>query len=84
MIKCILSLSLLVAFTAHSAEPDESGIGGTGVKQPIIDTEIFNRPEIPELIEIPEAPDITAPERAIPDFDAGAIEQIETPESPAN
>lgn len=74
----------MITSLAHGGEPDDSGIGGTGVHKPSIDNELFNRPEIPELFESPEAPDITAPDHSIPDIDIGAAEQIDVPESSAD
>ena len=68
MLLLILPFSSLVI----SAEPDESGIGGTGVSKPILEDEIFNRPEVPEIIDIPEAPEFSVPDLeitdAIPEF----------------
>ncbi len=62
---------------AISVEPDESGIGGTGVSQPILEDEIFNRPEVPEIVDIPELPEISVPDLdavdAIPEFSRDEI-----------
>jgi len=69
-----------------SAEPDESGIGGTGVSKPILEDEIFNRPEVPEIVDIPEVPEIPVPELdgmvdVVPEF---SNEEIATPADTAD
>ena len=54
-------LCLGLCFPALAAEPDESGIGGTGhstsVDKPF---ELFQKPDVPERIELPDT--ISIPE----------------------
>ncbi len=68
------SVLLLTTTFVWAAEPDESGIGGTGVSKPSIADGIFNRPEIPDFVDTPEVPEISVPD--ISD-DGAAIEGIE-------
>ena len=58
----LVCLLVSIAGIAFSAEPDESGIGGTGVSKPHIDTELFDRPEIPDVVDVPEVPEHAVPE----------------------
>ncbi len=53
---CIIFFAGGTVFAA--TEPDESGIGGTGVNKPSPEDSIFHRPELPEIIDTPEVPDL--------------------------
>ena len=70
----------MVVFNASlfAAEPDESGIGGTGVSKPKLSDEIFNRPDIPEIVDIPEVPELSVPELSVPSFDEGVDADFST------
>jgi len=58
----IFSVLYLFSSVVASAEPDESGIGGTGVSKPRLNDTIFSRPDIPEIADTPEVPELSVPE----------------------
>jgi len=39
----------------HAAEPDESGVGGTGHAEPETLLELFHKPDLPERVNIPDS-----------------------------
>ncbi len=59
---CLFCLVFCASSSVYSIEPDESGIGGTGISAPPPTDDIFNRPDIPEIVDSPELP-----EHALPD-----------------
>lgn len=75
----VLQIFLIVGLfstSAHAAEPDESGVGGTGrTAAPEMPFELFDRPDLPERIDLPDI--ITAPE--LPEVDAGAVSDMAPP-----
>lgn len=78
---CIIFTSSMTVFAA--TEPDESGIGGTGVKTPPLEDSIFHRPELPEIIDVPEAPDLDG-SAELEVFDDAATSIPETEDLPAD
>jgi len=78
---CIIFSSSVTVFAA--SEPDESGIGGTGVKTPALEDSIFHRPDMPEIIDIPEVPDLNDA-GGLEIFDDATISIPETEDLPAN
>ncbi|NOY71390.1 MAG: hypothetical protein GXP14_03300 [Gammaproteobacteria bacterium] len=66
---------LLTTTFIWAAEPDESGIGGTGASKPSIVDGIFSRPEIPDFVDTPEVPEISVPDLS---DDGAAIEGIDS------
>lgn len=58
MNKFLLLITIVLATSiSYAADPDESGIGGTGVSKPDVSDFIFNKPDVPEIVEIPQVPD---------------------------
>jgi len=57
-----LVIVMFLSIPAFAVEPDEGGIGGTGISKPKPNDEIFDRPDIPDIIDIPEAIEHDIPE----------------------
>lgn len=79
-----LMSALLISITTHAAEPDESGIGGTGHGDVVNGENIFDRPEMPDRIERiepferPEQPDFSGAPELPPPSDVGVPGSIPT------
>ena len=67
---------------SQGADPEPGTIGGTGKQpKPALPDGIFNQPELPERIDIPDVID-TIPEN-IPDNVPNSIDAADLPETPA-
>lgn len=73
---------LVTVSVAQSGEPDEGGIGGTGV--------VFNAPDIPEVSEVPQPPevpdgmDISVSGESLPTVDVPSADPVTSIETPSD
>lgn len=77
-----LLLVLLGLSTVHAMEPDEGGIGGTGIQETLEQRPgIFEGPELPELAQPPELPELDDMEglESLDNLDVGT-DSVDVPE----
>ena len=70
----------LTGATVMAAEPDESGIGGSGHGKPMMDIELFQQPELPDTVELPDLP--TVPDGVIESLETGVSDMIDALPAP--